>query len=286
MSETGERSVNIDHPSQPGWLPSGLLAANGYLQALLRERFAAVGQDVDRLMQHIDVAAIQLDSYRLTHERDNLGRLRLDAIGQRMYGQLAGRPERFGEYIRWFGLAATRALQRDAQPFEFDSVALELAGRRQLGDWGAARQLETAIRRIPGQLRAVDRAMVVMPPESTTSNYQLRPMYDDDAVQDYTFDYAAVRRRQPMFDVQERALHRVRLYRQSVGLVVLGLLAPEARRSIVEAYQQKGPEQSAENNTPPAAAAGRVFERAITDRAARAIVPIGTQYIMRVMPQR
>jgi hypothetical protein len=271
----------VDHPAQLGWQPTGLRAANEYLQALLRERFAAAGEDVQALMQHLDVAALQLDSYRLTHESDNLGRLRLTALGRRMYDRLAGRPEHFGEYIRWFGQMATRALLRDDHVYGFDSVSLELAGRRQLGDWGAARQLEIAMRRVPGQLHALDTDIAVVSPAARKSNYQLRPMYGDDAA-NYRFRYAGVRRRQPVLDVQERAQRQVRIYRQSVGLLVLGQLAPESQRSIVEAYEAAGPEQSAINNTLAATIAGQVFERAITDRTASAIVPIGTQYIMRV----
>jgi hypothetical protein len=261
----------------------GLHAANEYVQALLRERFAAVGEDVHGLMQHLDVAALQLDSYRLLHESDNVGRLRLSALGQRTYDRLAGRPEHFGEYIRWFGQVATRALLRDDHAYAFDSISLELAGRRQLGDWGAARQLEIAMRRIPGQLHALGTDIAVTAPAAPKSNYQLRPMYGDDAAH-YRFRYAGVRRRQPTLDVRERTQRQVRIYRQSVGLLVLSQLAPESQRSIVEAYEAAGPEQSATNNTLAATVAGQVFERAITDRTASAIVPIGMQYIMRVGP--
>lgn len=284
MSEVSRQQPVIDHPARLGWQPGGLTVASARVIEALRQRFTASGEDVDGLLQAVDLMAIQLDSYRLTHERDNVGRLQLGLIGRAMYERLAGRPDRFGEYIHWFGVVATRALLRRDHDYSFNSVALELAGRRQLGDWTATRQLDIAMRRIPGQLHALRADITAQRPEPARSNYQLHPLYDDE-LRHYGFQYAGVRRRQPLLDVQEGYCRPVRVYRQAVGLLVLGQLAPESRQSIVEAYESAGPEHGAENNTPAATMAGAVFERAVTDRTARAIIPIGTQYIMRVMAE-
>lgn len=284
MSETSKQSV-IDHPAQPGWRPGGSQAISHRLETQLHRRFSASGEDAAAVMQAVDLASMQLDAYRITHERDSLGRLQLSPSEQQLYERLAGRPNRFGAYIRWFGRVATRALLYVDHTYPFDSVALELAGVRQLGDWGATKELDVAVRRVPEQLHLFSPSIAVSPAVLGPSNYQLRPMYDDET-RNYSFRYAAVRRRQPAFDVQEQSQEQVRLYRQSVGLLVLSQLAPDARRSIVEAYEAAGPEQSAANNTPVAALAGQVFEQAITDRAGLAIVPVATQYIMRMVPGR
>jgi len=273
----------IDHPAQPGWQPGGLSVASPQRVEALQQHLAACGEGPEVGLQAVDLLAIQLDSYRLTHERDNVGRLRLGPLGMAVYEHLAGRPEHFSEYIHWFGAVATRALLRRDHAYAFNSMALELAGCRQLGYWDAARQLDTAVRRIPEQFRAMSADIAVRPPEAGSSNYRLHPLYDD-VQPDYRFRYAGVRHRQPVLDIREGYYERVWVYRQAVGLLVLGQLEPEARRSIVTAYEAAGPEHGAANNTPAATIAGRVFERALADWTERAIIPIGTQYIMRVGP--
>jgi len=115
------------------------------------------------------------------------------------------------------------------------------------------------------------------------------------AFEDVPPNFALIRRRRPVFDVLVPGGEPVRVFKQSVGLLVLSQLPGMAReaalraswacpdydgldevqRAAVRQFQQRASEVAGR-------ICGAVFERAIREREqATAVVPLSMQYIMK-----
>lgn len=260
-------------------------------QHVLEERFAGSGEDVDQLVTAISLASLRTDMHRHAHEMDNVGaRLQLRDAQLQQYREMAGNPDQIAPYIRWFGRTALAAFQTKGRQFDFNSISLELGGWRQDGDWECIRPLDDMVRPLPG-LFADDQEFRLeeISKSHSMKNYLLLPMREF-TTDEGGFPYAVVRRRRGVANMYFGD-HHYYIFKQSIGLVVLGQMMDDEKRQVVRLWDELWNSAPAKyedryaTNTPPANLAGRVFERAIAepDRShVRDVVPISAQYVMKM----
>jgi hypothetical protein len=300
---TNAETIPIDHPVHKDWMAVNLSPLDpGHEQEnvqRVRERFDWTDEDPYDIWRAIDAGVHRTIVHRYSQETSNRDRLitrsELDRMNQdpseepkyvadtiREYRDLAGRNDSLPQYVSWFGRTALTAFEHTDTYGHFDSITLELAGVGQAGDWGTTTQLDQIIDGLPSRLQTTDKSLKV-----TTFNtgeqarYTFDPLRIDDD-DSYSFQFGVVRRRRPVADVNRQNVPggKVRIFKQSVGVVVLGLL-PEADQGIIQqAFADHA--GSANGRQEAAAAAGEAFERAIKERSdATEVVPLGVQYLMK-----
>ncbi|HSX31355.1 MAG TPA: hypothetical protein VLE99_05550 [Candidatus Saccharimonadales bacterium] len=279
------RRPDIDHPSQEGWFDVAGHDITHAESVALGERFRRTDENVDELIAAVSTATLRMAMHRYTHERVSSRLLRMHAAQYADYKGYAGNPRKVGEYMRWFGRLAVVGFtypEREMDPI-YDQprkkLALELGGKRQAGDWNCTGDLDAMIQDIPAQLSAVDPNIGVksLLGQRLALNYLLTPMYN--WKWPGAFDYALLRRRRAVFDVQDGP-RLTRVFKESLGLVVMGQLE-ERERQLVYGPCTRASYKATKNDT-PANAAGRVFEDIVFSRrdTATDIVPISAQYLM------
>jgi len=237
---------------------------------------------IEEIADAINWANLLNHTHRFLHERDNLGRLGLDFNVARAvddlaftpspeydkYESCAGRYSKAGEFITWFGQIAHRVFgEIDQLPGRkpFDRISLELGGTRQFGDWESTRTLDSMIRDIPRQVMAAepdaritvygrrdDRKGEFTHPNVTYVNegeksYLLVPQMKRDESGIFSFDYAMIRRRRPLADIEvpiigethedgSQVFEKVIAYKEAIGVGVLKMMNPGVRRAIILDY--------------------------------------------------
>lgn len=215
--------------------------------------------------------------------------------------------------------ARRRAAKRFA---ERKRLSLEIGGVSQAGNWDGTARLDGIVAALPDRLRQAQPDLRVEEfPHDAKRSYQFIPMREmvgrelpvaDLSAEEYELyagmkllewefedvapEFAMIRRRRPLFDVHVPNGELVRVFKQSVGLLVLGELPEKAReiaRAAAAAYpnydalptaqQEYISQRQQQVSTVAAAICGAVFERAIREReASTMVVPLSMQAIMKV----
>jgi hypothetical protein len=239
------------------------------------------------------------------------------------YDALAGHDITLDRYVPWVGRAALAAFATQlAYCGKFNSVSLEIGGVGQAGNWDGTARLDGIMAALPERLRAAHTELQVAEfSHDAKRSYQFIPMREmvgheldisdlsDEERKLYTTfkmieweyrdippEFAMIRRRRPLFDVYAPSGELVRVFKQSVGLLVLGQLPKAVRDAAWQAAQvypdfdALSAEQQAQITQRQelasglaAAMCGAVFERAIREReASTMVVPLSMQGIMKV----
>jgi hypothetical protein len=242
------------------------------------------------------------------------------------YETLTGHDATLERYIPWVGRAALAAF--DCKPAYCDkvsSLSLEIGGVGQAGQWDGTARLDGILEALPARLRRSDAELSVVEfLHDAKRSYQFIPMREmtgqelllDDLTEEqrelyrqlklaeWVFEdvppqFAMIRRRRPLFDVYAPAGEVVRVFKQSVALLVLSELPKGARDIALKASQvypgfdQLDPamraritEVQARANQLAAVICGAVLERAIREREfSTTAVPLSMQGIMKVKRQ-
>jgi len=230
--------------------------------------------------------------YRHTRELENKQQLEVGVSESQVnesYNKLAGNLNQAGPYVRWFGKAAAAALDSRGPGNRFNSISLELGGMQQYGDWDCTTELDTMADTLPMRIVQADGDMVVtkIPKSGRRVGYVLMPQFIDGGRE---VNYAVLRRRRAVADIMSaNTPHKVEIFKQSYGLVVIGQLEPQAQKLINTAAAAYGTVwKNIRTNNPIANTAGHAFEEAIRAQnrsEVTTVVPISAQYLMRMRAQ-
>lgn len=279
MSST---SVSIEHIAHPEWSrPNDF---NGDMFADLHSRFDGTPVPVLEVAQVIEKATAQVEWQRRDYEHENFSKLDLTHEDRMLYKQLSGSREHIGKYMRFFGLVAMRTLQHAEQRDKVAKVSLQLAGKRQFGDWDCTHELDEFARAIPAELQKVEPATVVklVGGDRTRHNrYEFRPLDLETQSQPGRIDYGIIRRRRPVADIFLPRLLPIEIFKESRAVLVTGQTDEFTRELITDnAELLSSEERDEEIHSAVAAATGNAFERAITALKGRTrdVIPVSADY--------
>ncbi|MGB4758848.1 MAG: hypothetical protein WBP26_02210 [Candidatus Saccharimonadales bacterium] len=284
---TQATEYRIDHPVQEDWLGVGRSLPSGYQKELLTERFANSKQDPLVIIEMSKIAIMQSDVTRQMHERSTFGVLSGANRGRaREYVDTAGNPDEIGGYIRWFSKAVQSHIKHPNYRPNKDlaKLGLELGGVRQVGDWDNTKELDEMIRTIPDRAqseRGLDVSVRERPRQRAVA-YRYEPMPGDIFSES---KFGRVRRRRAVADVHVEGAVDLHIFKESLGMAVLGELDADDRSRILSDVKNSGAQNSftkaGRNNTIAAQIAGEYFHQAIDTRGGdRNIVPISAHYVM------
>jgi hypothetical protein len=302
LIQSNEYQPAIDHPMQIGWFNAGLDILDIPDDEPVPEQFLRFGDDARSIMHAVATASRRTDTERAVHERENVSKLLLSPEQHADYLALAGDPARVVEYFRWFDAAATDVYNRLKNPEHFKEyeqhingirkigkIALELGGKRQVGDWGSTKRLDAMARSIPVHLQAEDEAIIEVfddPSHPSQLSYTFKPLRPSEGRPSERLDYGIVRRRRRLADISMGGLLLIELFKDSAAVIILDRLLPDEHTTIVAPYLP-GMVAEAELLARSREVAGTVFEHAIADKdLTQTVTPLSAQILMLVRAPR
>jgi hypothetical protein len=312
------RTLDIDHPMQPGWVEAGLdIMEEPGPRRVITGRFGADYPNIEYLFQSIGDASRQLDSVRQTHERWNARKLEIGALA--LTGANIGEykdsmcdPALIGRRVLWFAGLTTalyaafdelhanspillKSLATSVGGVErFRKIGIDIWGKRQGGLWDSTADMDAAAKTIPAKVleRTPDADIKSRGEIDEGISYTFHPVGIRYSTKDgnrvTNFNTGIARRRRTDHIIRIPGLNEVSVMKESYGLILLDELKTEPknetgksnRQIILEAHRTPD-KANFDINSAPAVAAGRVFEQGINDRGTtRKVVPLGAHYYM------
>ena len=282
-------SLEIDHPARPGWFTEGL----------------ALMVSPEEFARKLGAISVHLDSKRADHELANIHVLRAAAEGVVSpealdeYKDLADRPELVGRYIIWFGRVTTAAYdnvfrlqEKDSQKYadlvrsvrkekHLRRIGLDLGGWRNLDNWEGTADLDRYASGMSDAIKAEDSNIEVTEcktPAEQMRGYKLYPVtISKDGFPQRDLTAATIRRSRRHLIVRKPGLRQLLVVKESTGLIPIEGIKDEREAEVIgEALNNWSKENHGYENSPVAQVAGRVFERAITNRDE--VIPINAHY--------
>lgn len=278
----------IDHPVQAGWLSHGRDIFDSKHKAMLTERFADTGESIEAVLSAVALAGSITDGYRMSHEAQSRGELDLNEPQRnQQYSDLAGRPERVGEFISWFGTIAAECFEHASTRRDLLKIGLELGGMRQAGDWSGTGPLDDMAKSIPSILPKIDpsaKVRILERGKAVQKNYVILPLghvvmgrYDPN------FEFALIRRRRGAADVHLNGKYPIQIFKESSAVVAINKMDETDVTLLRKAYlKSDNLPANKKRNSSPAGVAGREFERSIRFKRERSLttIPISAHYVM------
>lgn len=312
-----EYTTGIEHPNQDSWIAGLAGQMSEEQKAAMAARYVGVPEgtvDLPSLYYAVESATMINHAHRATHESTNRGVLGIGSIedeGERgrlraEYDQLTGRASKVHDFVLWFSRVSHAAFvdQEHILPSRrVKHVSLELGGNRQFGDWEATHALDEMARSIPSgilKLQPDARLRIYGPPregsflddrieyvDEQKPKYRLLPQYQLPSKVHQTQrtfdnhgydDFVVFRRRRTVADIYVPGQSDVVIFKESLGMLVMSMIAPEMRSTIAEDCKQvfeavrskrdvEGATPVNLTNTPGAMLAGSYFEEDISSPA-------------------
>lgn len=285
---TQATKYRIDHPAQPNWLIAGRSLPTEYQRDLLTQRFENSGQDPSLIIEMSRIAIGQSDVTRQMHERATVGVLSRSSLGRATeYLDTVGNPDQVGWYLRWFS-KSVQGYSNYNQDKSLTKLGLELGGVRQVGDWDNTKELDEMVRSIPRLARSehgLDLSVREEPRQRAVA-YRYEPMPGNlFPGQPSESRFGRIRRRRAVADIKVENAVGLRIFKESLGVVVLGEIDQDDRKKIFDDVQKSGEQNSftkhGRNHTVAARIAGEYFHQAIDSRGDDTrVVPISAHYVM------
>lgn len=203
-----------------------------------------------------------------------------DDVGSKdLYTELAGRPEKLGEFTVWFDRAARDALARQLTPDRSKmenpylvhpkGIGLEVGSAIMGGDWRYSHGLWRAVDDLSPQLQRLDGYTPTRPANET---YQ--PSYTVSLSSEEGF--LTIVRERGIWDIITPEADRLYIAHRMVGMVALRFLPLDIRSSAIRAAQRRDSESLSEQ-------LGEKFEEEIADDGAtfNGILPESTTVYIR-----